>query len=121
MVSTTQRHHAWHHALLQVAIQAEFNHRAIQLSFLVACCYTAVGLLRLGWITKWVVEHCLWPHLGLVQLGSMLAVRAWWLGAGHATRGLHDMYRLMRAGSPLPAATCWLACSCPAASCLTLW
>lgn len=37
-----------------VAVQAMYNHRAIQLSFLVACMYTAVGALNLGFLTNFL-------------------------------------------------------------------
>jgi hypothetical protein len=40
--------------LLQVGVQAVYNHRAIQLSLLVACMYTAVGVLRLGFLTNFL-------------------------------------------------------------------
>lgn len=42
------------HDPTQVEIQEAYNQRAIQLSLLVACAYTAVGLLRLGWVTNFL-------------------------------------------------------------------
>jgi MFS superfamily sulfate permease-like transporter len=33
-------------------VQVQYNHLAIQLSFIVACMYTAVGALRLGFLTN---------------------------------------------------------------------
>uniref|UniRef100_A0A383W800 STAS domain-containing protein n=1 Tax=Tetradesmus obliquus TaxID=3088 RepID=A0A383W800_TETOB len=38
----------------QVAIQAEYNKNVIQLAFLVACLYTAVGLFRLGFLIRFL-------------------------------------------------------------------
>jgi hypothetical protein len=35
-------------------VQEQYNHLAIQLSFLVACMYTAVGALRLGFLTNFL-------------------------------------------------------------------
>ena len=36
------------------ALQSQYNHAAIQVAFLAGCFYTAVGLLRLGWITNFL-------------------------------------------------------------------
>ena len=38
----------------EVDIQEAYNHKAIQLSFVVACMYTGVGLLRLGFVTSFL-------------------------------------------------------------------
>jgi sulfate transporter 4 len=38
----------------QQACQDQYNTAAIQLAFLVACLYTGVGVLRMGWITKFL-------------------------------------------------------------------
>ncbi|PNG99947.1 Proton/sulfate cotransporter 2, partial [Tetrabaena socialis] len=38
----------------QVPIQEHYNHMAIQLAFLVACLYTSVGILRLGFVTNFL-------------------------------------------------------------------
>lgn len=35
-------------------VQVEYNHKAIQLSFIVACLYTAAGILRLGFLTNFL-------------------------------------------------------------------
>eukprot|EP00775_Hariotina_reticulata_P008330 gene8330-8515_t len=35
-------------------IQAQFNHKVIQLAFLVACMYTGVGVLRLGFVVRFL-------------------------------------------------------------------
>ena len=37
-----------------VGFQMQYNHLAIQLSFVVACMYTAVGALRLGFLTNFL-------------------------------------------------------------------
>ena len=37
-----------------VSCQAQYNHVAIQLTFIVACIYTSLGVLRMGWITKFL-------------------------------------------------------------------
>jgi sulfate transporter 4 len=37
-----------------VPVQAMYNHRAIQLSLLVACMYTAIGALNLGFLTNFL-------------------------------------------------------------------
>lgn len=34
------------------ACQAQYNQAAIQLAFIVACLYSGIGILRLGWVTK---------------------------------------------------------------------
>jgi sulfate transporter 4 len=39
---------------LQVAVQAQYNQHAIQLSLLVACMYTAVGVFNLGFLTNFL-------------------------------------------------------------------
>ena len=41
-----------------VACQAQYNQAAVQLAFIVACLYTGVGVLRLGWITK-LLSHAI--------------------------------------------------------------
>jgi sulfate transporter 4 len=38
----------------QVLIQAAYNLKVIQLAFLVACLYTGVGVLRLGWLINFL-------------------------------------------------------------------
>eukprot|EP00878_Enallax_costatus_P007429 GHUV01007780.1.p1 GENE.GHUV01007780.1~~GHUV01007780.1.p1 ORF type:complete len:422 (+),score=57.02 GHUV01007780.1:303-1568(+) len=37
-----------------VGLQAEYNHKVIQIAFLVACMYTGVGVLRLGFIVRFL-------------------------------------------------------------------
>jgi MFS superfamily sulfate permease-like transporter len=39
---------------LQVGVQAQYNQHAIQLSLLVACMYTAVGVFNLGFLTNFL-------------------------------------------------------------------
>ncbi|GAX72884.1 hypothetical protein CEUSTIGMA_g339.t1 [Chlamydomonas eustigma] len=38
----------------QVQCQAAYNQAAIQLAFIVACIYTGIGLLQLGWLMKFL-------------------------------------------------------------------
>lgn len=38
----------------QEPIQERYNHLCIQLSFLVACLYTSVGVFRLGFVTNFL-------------------------------------------------------------------
>lgn len=34
--------------------QEQYNKAAVQLAFVVACMYTGIGILRLGWVTKFL-------------------------------------------------------------------
>lgn len=48
IVSDGHRHHA------AIGLQAEYNKMVIQLAFIVAVLYTAVGLLRLGFLIRFL-------------------------------------------------------------------
>lgn len=58
--------------VVQVPVQLEYNRRAIQLSLLVACMYTAVGLFNLGFLTNFL-SHSV--RLGPLGFGSKLGFR----------------------------------------------
>lgn len=61
-----------------VPVQAMYNHRAIQLSFLVACMYTAVGATNLGFLTNFL------PHSVIGGFTSGAAISEWRLTASCA-------------------------------------
>lgn len=46
---------------LQVGVQQQYNQHAIQLSLLVACMYTAVGVFNLGFLTNFL-SHSVRPQ-----------------------------------------------------------
>lgn len=56
-----------------VPVQAMYNHRAIQLSLLVACMYTAVGATNLGFLTNFL------SHSVIGGFTSGAAISEWWL------------------------------------------
>lgn len=63
-------------------MQETYNHRAIQLSLLVACMYTAVGVFNLGFLTNFL------SHSVIGGFTSGAAISGWWwppAGLGGAT------------------------------------
>ena len=64
-----------------VSCQAHYNHAAIQLTFIVACIYTSLGVLRMGWITKFLSHAVIGGFttgaaitIGMGQVDSLLRV-----------------------------------------------
>jgi mannose/fructose/N-acetylgalactosamine-specific phosphotransferase system component IIC len=66
---------AVHAVCLQVSVQEQYNRHAIQLSLLVACMYTAVGVFNLGFVTNFLSHsvRALHVHRGNVGDASCCA------------------------------------------------
>lgn len=58
------------------AVQAEYQHAVLQLAFLVACLYTAVGLFRLGFLIRFL-SH---PVITGFTSGAALVIAAGQVG-----------------------------------------
>ena len=75
----------------QESIQESYNRHAIQLSFLVACLYTAVGVLRLGFLTSFLSHRWVGRSVGGCEQRRGGAGR----GSGHVrASSLHLCERL---------------------------
>ena len=77
-----------------VSCQAQYNHVAIQLTFIVACIYTSLGVLRMGWITKFLSHAVIGGFttgaaitIGMGQVDSLLSITEW--GVGMVALPLH--------------------------------
>lgn len=64
----------------QVHIQEMYNHRAIQLSLLVACFYTAVGVFNLGFLTNFLSHSVIggFTSGAAVIIGMSQVITSWW-------------------------------------------
>jgi len=74
----------------QVACQTQYNHAAIQLAFIVACLYTGVGVLRLGWITKFLSHAVIGGFTSgaaiTIALGQFKYIVGYNINMGESTR-----------------------------------
>eukprot|EP00195_Chlamydomonas_chlamydogama_P003258 CAMPEP_0202921966 /NCGR_PEP_ID=MMETSP1392-20130828/77673_1 /ASSEMBLY_ACC=CAM_ASM_000868 /TAXON_ID=225041 /ORGANISM="Chlamydomonas chlamydogama, Strain SAG 11-48b" /LENGTH=735 /DNA_ID=CAMNT_0049615567 /DNA_START=253 /DNA_END=2460 /DNA_ORIENTATION=- len=75
---------------VQQACQDQYNRASIQLAFIVACLYTGVGVLRLGWVTKFLSHAVIGGFttgaaitIGLSQVRYILGYS---INMGHSTR-----------------------------------